>query len=256
MRRLILAVLMVLSVVPMYVEAVVPQKVKQELTPEEKQRRREAAKQRRYVRTGGLVQAPYKGRVVSVVNMGKDVDAKILAEFAQTVEAGLRFPVEVGLSRSANAGIVLEVRDSDYPAAFIVAPENGYAMVNVAKLRADGASGDKLNDRLFKELWRSLVYLLGGGNNPQPNCIMKPITSPRELDAFTSRCPCPLSFTFVTDAAKRFGVSPRIIATYLEACQEGWADKPTNDVQRAIWDKVHQVPSAPIQIKFDPKSDK
>ena len=38
--------------------------------------------------------------------------------------------------------------------------------------------------------------------------------------------------------------------------QQGWAPAPTNEVQQAIWDKVHQIPDKPITIEFDPKTDK
>ena len=40
---------------------------------------------------------------------------------------------------------------------------------------------------------------------------------------------------------------------YLVAVQEGWAPQPTNDVQKAIWDKVHALPTEPIKIKPEEK---
>ena len=38
--------------------------------------------------------------------------------------------------------------------------------------------------------------------------------------------------------------------------EEGWSPSPTNDVQRAIWEKVHAIPDKPLTIEFDPKIDK
>ena len=52
------------------------------------------------------------------------------------------------------------------------------------------------------------------------------------------------------------GIRPVVQATYKKACQEGWAPAPTNDVQKAIWEKVHAIPDKPITIEFDPKKDK
>jgi hypothetical protein len=52
------------------------------------------------------------------------------------------------------------------------------------------------------------------------------------------------------------GVTPTLVAHYRQACKQGWAPAPTNDVQRAIWNKVHELPSDPIKIKYDPKRDK
>ena len=41
--------------------------------------------------------------------------------------------------------------------------------------------------------------------------------------------------------------------TYKEACEEGWAPAPTNEIQKAIWDKVRATPKNPMKIEFDPK---
>ena len=49
------------------------------------------------------------------------------------------------------------------------------------------------------------------------------------------------------------GVSTLRFATYWQACKEGWAPAPTNDVQKAIWDKVHSLPTAPLKIAPEPK---
>jgi hypothetical protein len=51
----------------------------------------------------------------------------------------------------------------------------------------------------------------------------------------------------------KVGVTPIRLVTYAKACKEGWAPQPTNDVQKAIWDKVHAMPATPMKIEFDPK---
>ena len=56
-----------------------------------------------------------------------------------------------------------------------------------------------------------------------------------------------------------FGTILNVISesfTHKKACQEGWAPAPTNDVQKAIWEKVHAIPDKPMTIEFDPKKDK
>lgn len=55
---------------------------------------------------------------------------------------------------------------------------------------------------------------------------------------------------------KESDVRPYRVAKYSEACQEGWAPPPTNEFQKAIWDKVHAIPDKPMTIEFDPKKDK
>ena len=48
------------------------------------------------------------------------------------------------------------------------------------------------------------------------------------------------------------GITPYRRTTYREACQEGWAPQPTNDVQKAIWEQVkadkERGPTNPITI--------
>jgi hypothetical protein len=52
---------------------------------------------------------------------------------------------------------------------------------------------------------------------------------------------------------KAIGITKKVVKTYLDACEEGWAPAPTNDVQKAIWDKVHAAPKNPMKIEFNPK---
>ena len=53
-----------------------------------------------------------------------------------------------------------------------------------------------------------------------------------------------------------FGVAPAKLVPYQIACREGWAPPPTNDVQKAVWEKVHSIPDKPLTIEYDPKNDK
>ena len=43
------------------------------------------------------------------------------------------------------------------------------------------------------------------------------------------------------------------VVSYQDACEMGVAPAPTNDVQKAIWDKVHAMPTEPIKIKPEEK---
>lgn len=230
-----------------------PSQTKQ-YTPEEKAARKAAAMKRMYERTGGYLIAPNKNdRVIAIVNMQKDVAAEEVADIANAIQKGLLLRTVCAEKKPDKAGVVVEIRDTDYPSTFIVAPENGYAMLNIATLKKDNPNADVLKTRLRKEVWRTLVYLLGGGNDVQPKCLMKPIASLAELDALESTCPCPMSFGAVWETAKRFGVEQERRTTYRKAVQEGWAPAPTNDVQKVIWEEVHAKPTNPMKVTFDPK---
>ena len=46
---------------------------------------------------------------------------------------------------------------------------------------------------------------------------------------------------------------PVMMVTYGRAVREGWAPAPTNEYQKAIWDKIHAMPTEPIKIKPETK---
>ena len=77
-------------------------------------------------------------------------------------------------------------------------------------------------------------------------------TSVQELDSMQPFIPVDV-FDKIDASAKKRGLRPEILANYYEACEQGWAPAPTNDIQKAILDKVHAIPANPIKIKFDPK---
>lgn len=83
--------------------------------------------------------------------------------------------------------------------------------------------------------------------------MLVPFTSLKELDRIPVLQPCPEPFNKMIDSAKAYGINTIAIATYRTACQQGWAPAPTNDVQKAIWDEVHTLPSEPIKIKPESK---
>ena len=82
---------------------------------------------------------------------------------------------------------------------------------------------------------------------------MCPIKSVQDLDVIQVERPCPEPFNKMIDGAKTFGIEPIRMATYRIACEEGWAPAPTNDVQKAIWEKVkadkERGPTNPIKIE-------
>ena len=82
---------------------------------------------------------------------------------------------------------------------------------------------------------------------------MKPVISLADLDANPALVACPQVFANVMDVAEKFGLKAYRPTAYIRACMEGWAPAPTNDIQKAIWDKVHAMPTAPLAIKPETK---
>ena len=222
---------------------------------------RRAARERRIAAEGGLLARPYAGKPVYIVNDQKRVDPKDFFRPGQTIEGLFEFPIEVVAPKTdvSKAALVITISDNTMAPALLVAPEVPWAGVNVGALAADDPKPEKLVKRLQKEIWRAFMYACGAANSVMQPCVMRPIFSLRDLDAYPVAMPCPDSLPRVMSTAKALGVGETSACTYKQACVEGWAPAPTNDVQRAISEQVkaekERGPSNPIEIK-PPKATK
>ena len=133
----------------------------------------------------------------------------------------------------------------------LVAVEAGWGMVNVAPLQ--DADEEVFKSRVRKELSRGFALLCGGYASTFNNLLMTGMRTAADLDgAPNSRLPAD-TIGGCLKCLKRFGFERFVSATYREACEQGWAPVPTNDVQRAIWERVkankERGPTNPITIE-------
>ena len=143
------------------------------------------------------------------------------------------------------------IEDETLP-PILVAPENKWALVNITPI-AKEQRPIFFEQRTKKELSRAFAYLCGATGSKYERSLTRGITSQAELDKnYDYELPMDIVQRF-WDYMKPLGVLPAQRATYLKACEEGWAPAPTNDVQKAIWDKVHAMPTEPIKIKPEEK---
>lgn len=230
------------------------------LTREEAKARHEKMMMRRY---GGVVRkaGSAHGRFVFVNAQSRvgDADFKrvmevidekifLTCEYAKATVAKPWNPS--GEIKSLKADMAVVVVDSDDVPALLTAPEARWAVVNVRPL-ADGCDGEALSHRVRVEMLRAFA-LIGGAAFMQmdPVVMMGNVLSAKDLDMIREE-------GFGVDVAyaisKRLpelGVTPWKETTYKRACEEGWAPAPTNDFQKAIWDKVHAIPTEPLKIKY------
>lgn len=152
--------------------------------------------------------------------------------------------------------LILIKDDAAVSSPLIVSPDEAWATVNVAALAKDNPKPDVLAFRLRKEMSRAFAFLCGGVNTQYERTPVNYCGSLKDLDYIDmDEVPADLIARFRT-YTPGYGVTPSITATYKTACRHGWAPQPTNDVQRAIWKDVYQVPDKPMKIEFDPKKDK
>ena len=241
-----------------------------EMTPEERAIRHKEAEENRQEYFGGKVEkaGSQKGRILIV---DESVDGKGLAinevinsltsQFKYNIESlrevgGETTPLDASKKlKEKNANIAIFVVDNDKSDdILIVAPENGWAILNVAALNK-GAKNDAFRSNRFKrELARAYNSVCGAMNSNFAGSLMGTVTNVEDIDRLGDAYPMDV-VQRVKESLEKRGVTPKIISTYRNACKQGWAPAPTNDVQKAIWNEIHQLPSLPIKIKYDPKSD-
>ena len=155
-----------------------------------------------------------------------------------------RVPVERDAIKAAFAerdkeGVAVVIAIADEGAAspsLSVFPEDRVAVVNVGRLAA-GADEALLAARLNKEVWRGMAFVLGGYASEHP-CALKTVNSLEDLDKNCLSMTCPPVNFKAADSARKFGVAPYGPVPYGIAVKRGLAPAPTNEIQKAVWDRV------------------
>ena len=131
------------------------------------------------------------------------------------------------------------VDDKTIPLTILAAPETNWIILNVAALAADDPAADKLLDRTRRELWRAVGFMLGNGSAAEV-CVMKSVNSLKDLDELGAEAPSSGPLIFISRRLKQIGVEPYQITTYQRALQEGWAHMPTNEIQKAAYERYQE----------------
>jgi hypothetical protein len=216
---------------------------------------------------GGSIMVPnsMKGHIL-VANMQMKVPAseleKTVKQLIGMTRLDIRFvnvPGEVSPSvankkvKELGANAVIFVTDSDKcDVSLLCAPENGWTIINSSVVTKDAKNEIFAAARLRKELMRGFFAATGAMNSRYPGTIMNYIGKPSDLDKLVEEIPVDMSMRTIDYLAK-MGVTPVQYTTYQRAVQNGWAPAPTNDIQKAIWDRIHAAPKNPMKIEFDPK---
>ena len=248
--RLVCAAFAVASSVLLAAEPAEQRKPIKDMTPAERQQ----LKVKMLAKIGGGRLArpgSQKGEIV-IVNAQKRADAKWLAEVAAYLNKDTHFSVRVadGAFNAAKPGLVgtmtLYVIDDGSQPRSLIAPDDRWAMCNVSQLYTDKTPF--FTARVKKQVSRTFGQLCGGMASNFEKNLVSAMPKPEDLDDVTD-------FKLPVDVTARmkgylapFGMTPATIRTYKIACQEGWAPNPTNDVQKYIWDEVHQLPTNPLPL--------
>ena len=210
-------------------------------------------------RVGGFIERPGSGKgSIVYVNCQQKAPKSWIDESVAYFSEVTKFKVnyaegtfDIKSPKVVGEASIFIIEDETLP-AILVAPESRWALVNIAPI----AKEQRLvffEQRTKKELSRAFAYLCGATGSKFERSLTRGITSQAELDKnYDYELPMDIVQRF-WDYMKPLGVLPAQRATYLKACEEGWAPAPTNDVQKAIWDKVHAMPTEPLKIKPEEK---
>jgi hypothetical protein len=218
--------------------------------------------------TGGFIKDPkgLKGKV-AIVDTQDIVSAEKIKAVARRLSSDARLNFEYQKTSPANPETILEnsgavavvivVNDPKGPIA-CVAIEDRWAVVNVAKidrgLKTKEAKDKFVPSRTAKEISRMAALLCGAASSRFKGNIMD-VTKLEDLDLIEDGLPMD-NISAMAQNLQKLGLTRERIVPYRKAVQEGWAPAPTNEYQKAVWDKVHALPKNPMKIEFDPKKGK
>ena len=237
MKRLIVAAVALSSLISLAGKPV----AKKVLSEQEYAARKAAKAEKEYRETGGMVKRPgtQKGRIV-FVNAQKRADEAILKESAANFENEFHYEIDVEPGtfdikspKLAGEATLFVIDDPTLP-TLLVAPENRWALVNVAALGGANTKPAYFRARVTKELSRGFALLGGAFLSQFQRTLTECITEPKQLDRYPDwRLPFD-TLQKIRKYLDGYGLKPYEPVTYRDACYEGWAAEPKDDVQRAI----------------------
>ena len=216
--------------------------------------------------SGGLVHKPIVGKVIHVVNAQQTLPIEEVAKLVKEMRLTHALPFELvacedstqpletvaAVRNAENVGAAILLVENDALPSLLVAPEAAWSIVNMRALKADTPPDIRFRNRAVKEIWRAAALALGASTSAYKPCVLEPVTSLGDLDANLAMRPCPEPCNKIVDVSRKLGIAQLRFASYRQACREGWAPAPTNDVQRAIWTQINsdkeRGPSKPLTI--------
>ena len=220
--------------------------------------RQAEAEARHLRRTGGSCEKPGKG-FVAIINAQSLVPLATIKAGADALrrQTRLDFRIVANEAEAKDGGLVIRLVSEENQPPMLASPETGWAQVNVRALgedlKTDSARAKFLPLRAQKMLTRAFAYAAGVGGTGYAKNLFDTVTL-RDIDYYDNVLPVDVCVHAIEHVSRR-GIIPSEEKSYVQACREGWAPAPTNDIQKAVWEKVHAIPNKPLKIEFNPKTD-
>ena len=201
-------------------------------------------------KAGGLVRIKGKGNLTVIDCRPSDAKAElkdaiealqseVYIDVAQTREAAFSLSSASQAVKASGASVAVFIVDDASLPMTLTASEEKWSLVNVAKIRSDSPSSEKFKKRLSTLFMRQCARVLGSDVINTPECCTYQVFDLKDLDTInTFALPWGASISLKMSVT-RLGIEPVEEATYEDACEMGVAAQPTNEIQRAIWQKIN-----------------
>lgn len=204
-------------------------------------------------RTGGFIIAPGKGPQILIVDY-RSLKDNAPNHVIEVINNTYRIPITNFVVANTKEGTPLErvkkfsvnrnflmvigIFSDEGETSMSVYPEDRIAILNSQRITLGCISKEDAQIRMIKEIWRAIGFIAGSGYATHNKSAMQPIASPIELDSFDYQVLQSSEIIRMQPMLYKYKVKLGRRTTYLQAVKEGWAPAPTNDIQRAVWDKV------------------
>ena len=191
------------------------------------------------IEDGGEMRMPgTPSGTIRYINLQKKVPAEKLKRVLKAFEPSLRYDIAI-VDADCAATLKINIVDKPDAPALLVAPDDAWAQVNVAKLGDEKTKPPFLAARTRKEMLRAFAYLTAGSTYG-----MALYQKPESLKSFDDIADEDFSIDIIMRATKylgAMGVRPIEESTYKSVLFAGYDIAPTNEYQKAIYENVKKV---------------
>lgn len=209
------------------------------------------AREELIAKMGGYVSKPDKEPGIVFMNCQTSVPPQMIDQALMTVRhefhrscflrtgefKGINDLIAQSKDRTKVSAMIAVVDDPSLP-QLLSAPDSRVSVINVRPLMADDPIDDILHKRVWHMVYRGFGIAMGAAWSAQEAGLMRPAENLEDLDKITGRASAPDSHFPIDAFCRANKVASGGVQTYRDACLDGWAPAPTNDIQKAIWEGV------------------
>jgi len=209
-----------------------------QLTDEQKKVRDAAARRRMLIEQGGEVIVPGTPKgTIRYINLQTRIPTNDLQRALKLFENSVfNYDVKI-ISRECDASLKIKIIDEPNAPRLVVAPDEYWATINIAKLTQDNPTSAFLAARTRKEMIRAFTFLTAGSQHGRE--LFGPIQKLSDFDKIVEKG-LPFDIQVRTrQYLKAMGVEPIEKTTYRQLIEAGYTMKPQNEYQKAILENIN-----------------